>query len=57
MKSPEEGAFNWRQGTSELTPHTPKTLEPVAHKLNTRPRKTLDWDTPAQRLAELLAAG
>lgn len=42
---------------SDLAQHAPETLELVAHELNTRPRKTLGWDTPAQRLAELLAAG
>lgn len=41
---------------SDLTPHTPETLELVAHELNARPRKTLGWDTPAQRLAALLTA-
>lgn len=29
-------------------------LDAVAHELNTRPRQTLDWDTPAQRLDQLL---
>ncbi|WP_444916559.1 IS30 family transposase [Microbacterium natoriense] len=39
---------------TDLTQHTPETLELVAHELNTRPRKTLHWHTPAQRLASLL---
>ncbi len=38
-----------------LQQFTPDDLTEVARKLNTRPRKTLDWDTPAQRLEELLS--
>jgi len=41
---------------TDLTQHTPETLELVSQQLNTRPRKTLGWDTPAQRLAALLTA-
>ncbi|HDZ38174.1 MAG TPA: IS30 family transposase, partial [Marinobacter sp.] len=29
-------------------------LSAVAHALNTRPRKTLDWQTPAEALDRLL---
>lgn len=39
---------------TDLRVHGPLDLEHVAQKLNRRPRKTLDWDTPAQRLANLL---
>lgn len=39
---------------TDLSVHCPAELERVALELNTRPRKTLDWDTPAERLARLL---
>jgi transposase, IS30 family len=41
------------KGTS-LRRHAPADLAAVADRLNGRPRKTLAWDTPAERLAKLL---
>ena len=41
--------------STDLAGHTPEHLAAVAAKLNGRPRKTLGWDTPAERLAKLLA--
>ncbi|SCG57141.1 IS30 family transposase [Micromonospora siamensis] len=62
----------WQRGTNEntnglLRQYFPKSsydfrtidqngLDEVAHELNTRPRQTLDWNTPAQRLAHLITA-
>ncbi|MBN6811297.1 IS30 family transposase [Kocuria indica] len=41
---------------TDLSRHTPAELRRVAEDLNERPRKTLDWDTPAGRLHALLNA-
>jgi transposase, IS30 family len=40
---------------SDLTLHGPGYLEFVAAELNNRPRKTLDWKTPAEALDALLS--
>jgi len=39
---------------TDLSAHSASTLAAVALTLNTRPRKTLGWRTPAEALAELL---
>ena len=41
------------KGTN-LSAYGPEELEHVAQELNGRPRKTLGWDTPAERLRDLL---
>uniref|UniRef100_UPI003CC7E673 transposase n=1 Tax=Nocardia farcinica TaxID=37329 RepID=UPI003CC7E673 len=39
---------------SDLSRFSPEDLEHVALQLNDRPRKTLGWDTPAERFRVLL---
>lgn len=39
---------------TDLSAHGPEDLEYVAQQLNGRPRKTLGWATPAERLAKVL---
>lgn len=39
---------------TDLSSHTAKESDAVAHAINTRPRKTLDWKTPAEVLDQFL---
>ena len=46
----------WFEKGSDLSVHTPEDLRQVAAKLNRRPRPTLNLETPANRLNQLLTA-
>ena len=46
----------WFEKGSDLSAHTPDDLRQVAAKLNRRPRPTLNLETPANRLNQLLLA-
>ena len=39
---------------TDMTLLTQADLDKAAHSLNRRPRQTLDWMTPSEKLAEVL---
>ena len=42
--------------TANLSLHSQADLDDIAHRLNSRPRKTLGFATPAAKLAESIAS-
>jgi IS30 family transposase len=47
---------HWFEKGTDLSSYTPADLKRVQNALNARPRPTLDFQTPTQRLAQLLEA-
>ena len=41
---------------TDLSGYSQAQLDAVARRLNTRPRMTLEWRTPATKLAEIVAS-